>query len=329
MDIKQHRRALGALLPLVAIGLAAASATTSKPVRAEGEAERAERCGIRLSAAILGTSADAALLSNANPQATVDDMLKKPEFQERFSRFINARFNREPGMNSLEDVTYHLSKYLLENDKPWRELYLGQYDITQPQGGQPTVSVDPNGMGYFRTTAWMQRYAGNEGTQQSGYRIVSGYQYLQNTTGLVLQAITAVDGLDLSATGRQAPACRGCHYEKWSGLDKVAKLLSKRRGTGNNMTFDPPAASEGPQQVANTTITPGPDSDKELMTKLVDSTDFKVWTCRTAFNYLYGRDENVCEASTFERCMAVVEGDPNFKIQAAIAAIAKDPAYCQ
>ena len=326
MDIKQHRRALGALLPIVAIGMAAASATTSKSVRAEGEAERAERCAIRVSAAIVGKSPDAALLANANPQSAVDDMLKTAEFNEKFARFINARFNPDPGANSLEDQTYHLAKYILENNKPWRELYVGAYDITQPQGGQPTVATDPNGLGYFRTRAWMVRYAGNEGTQQSGYRIVSAYRILQNTTGLVLNAVTATEGLDLSATGRQAPACAGCHYSKWYALDKVSRMLSKRRGTGNNMTFDPP--TEGPQDILDTSITPGPDSDKALVTKLVESTDYKMWTCRNAFNYLYGRDENTCEAPTLERCMALMD-DPNVTMQAAIAAIAKDPAYCQ
>lgn len=329
MDIKQHRRALGALLPLVAIGLAAASATTTKAVRADdNDVARQERCAIRLSAAILGQSPDAALLTNPNPQSTVGAMVKTPEFQERFSRFINSRFNPEAGANSLEDVTYHLTKYILENNKPWRELYVGQYDITQPQGGQPTVADDPNGLGYFRTDVWMKRYAGNEGTQQSGYRLVSGYRYLQNATGLVLTAITATDGLDLSATGRQAPACAGCHYQKWSALDKVSRLLSKRRGTGNNMTFDPPNAADGPQDVLNGSFTPGPDSDKALMNALVQSTDYKVWTCRNAFNYLYGRDENTCEAAPFERCMALMD-DPNVQMPAAVAAIAQDPAYCQ
>ena len=41
-------------------------------------------------------------------------------------------------------------------------------------------------------------------------------------------------------SGREASGCRGCHYDGWFALDKVAKVLSKRVGLGAQMTFSPP-----------------------------------------------------------------------------------------
>jgi hypothetical protein len=315
MNANKRRWIAVGFVPVAAIALAAVSAF--RPARAEGgdPAEKNERCASRLSIAILGKSATADLLKSAAPQSSVDAMLEDPAFVERFSRYINSRFNPEPGETSAEDASYHLTKYLLEKKRPWKELFTGAYDV----GANGVVTEDPEGLGYFRSDAWMRRYAGNE---LAGYRIVAAYRILQNLTGLELQATTNVDGADLTAAGRQAPACANCHYANWYALDKVAKILSKRQGTGDAMRFVPP--NEGPQQIlGNQTIS----NDKELVTKLADSSNFKVNVCRTAFNYLYGRDENSCESEVFDKCMT--EFETKGTIQSALAVIAKDAAFCQ
>ena len=71
--------------------------------------------------------------------------------------------------------------------------------------------------------------------------------------------------------------------------DKLAGVLTRRNGTGDGMSFDPPEG--GPQQVlGGLTVS----NDKELVTALVDSEAFRFRQCRLAFNYLYGRDEKMC-----------------------------------
>ena len=299
--------------PLFAVAIAAL-ASAPKPVRADGdEVEKRERCATRVSIALHGASASPALLGAANPQDQVDAMLADPSFVERFARFTNSEFNPQPGVNAAEDASYTLAKYVLTNKKPWSELFVGGYDVTN------TVTADATGLGYFRSDAWMKRYAGNE---QAGYRLSSAYRILQNTTGLQLTATTNVQGVDLTATGRQAAACAGCHYQNWYALDKVAKILSRRKGMGANMTFLEP--TEGPQQIlGGKTLA----NDKELVTALVESTNFKVNACRLAFKYLYGRAENTCEAQVFERCVDAFTKDQT--MQSALAAVAKDPTFCQ
>lgn len=300
-------------LPVIAVAVALA-ASASKPVRAEDDAtEKRERCATRLSIALLGKSAAPALLSAANPQDSVDAMLADPAFIERFAGFTNRRFNPEPGANIPEDASYTLAKYILENKKPWKDLFVGAYDVAA------TVTTDAAGLGYFRSDAWMRRYAGNE---LAGYRLPAAYRILQNTTGLQLMATTNVDGVDLSATGRQANACKGCHYENWFALDKVARVLSKRQGQGANMKFIAP--SEGPQ-----TILGGKSisDDAGLVNALVTTEEFKVNACKMAFQYLYGREENSCEAQVFDRCVDAFAKDQ--MMQSALSVVAKDATFCQ
>lgn len=308
------KRILRAALPLAAVPIAAA-AILARPVKADGvdPAEAKERCATRLSIAFLGKSPSAQLMTASNPQDQVDALLADADFQDRFARFINAQFNPDPGTTVPEDASYTLAKYVMANNKPWSDMFVGKYSV------DAAVTADPNGLGYFRSTAWMRRYAGNE---LAGYRISTAYRIMQNTTGLQLLATTAVDGLDLTATGRQATACRGCHYESWYALDKVAKVLSFRKGTGANMTFTPP--TEGPQQILDgKTIS----NDAELVQALVESENFRFNVCRLAFTFLYGRDEYTCEADVFDKCVDAFKAQGTMR--SAIAAIAKDATYCQ
>lgn len=319
MEQKVLRRIAATLGPVLAGTTALAVGLASPPVKADAADEalaQRERCATRLSVSLLGDSPNAALLASANPQSTVDGMLGDAAFVERFARFVNAEFNVEPGAKVEEDASYTLAKHVLTNNLPWKDMFVGQFDVTD------TVTPDPNGLGYFRSADWMKRYAGNEGTPQSGYRIVAAYRILQNTTGLKLTATTAVVGLDVTATGRQAAACAGCHYNSWYALDKVAKVLSKRAGTGNNITFTPP--TEGPQQILDgQTIA----DDKALVDGLVASEDFKFNVCRIAFKYLYARPENTCEGTVFDKCVDAFTAKGT--MQSAISAIATDPTFCQ
>ncbi len=318
------KRIAGTVGPIVA-GALALAVGLAKPekVRAEGDAtEKNERCATRLSIAFLGKTPTADLLASANPQDAVETLIADPAFVERFSRFINSEFNPEPGMNEPEDASYFMTKYVLENNKPWKDMFVGQYDVqVTGTGNQATAAIvaDPDGLGYFRSRPWMVRYAGNE---LAGYRIVSAYRILQNTTGLELTATTAVEGQDLSSKGREAPACAGCHYQNWYALDKVARVLSIRTGPANNPTFTPP--KDGPQQIlGGQTI----NNDKELVEALVNSENFRFNTCRLSFKFLYGRGESTCEGKVFDACMDAF--NQKGTMQAAIAAVAKDPTFCQ
>jgi hypothetical protein len=293
------------------VGLAA-----PQPVKADGDPEavaRHERCATRLAVSLLGKSATAELLAASDPQASVDAMLGDVAFIDRFASFTNSQFNPDPGETKADDASYTLSKFVLTNKKPWKDLFVGAYDVAD------TVTPDPDGLGYFTSKAWMTRYAGNE---NDGYRIVSAYRILQNTTGLRLTASTATEGVDRTATGRLASPCVNCHYQGWFALDKVAKILSRRSGEGATIKFLPP--SEGPQQVLDGKAYA---NERELVTALVASENFKFNVCRLAFKFLYGREESTCEAPIFDKCVDAFVKDGT--MQAAVSAIAKDPTYCQ
>ena len=318
MDTKWMRRLGSAIGPVVA-GAVALTVGLAKPqpAQAEGEAEAAEqreRCATRISVALLGKSATPEQMASANPQDAVDGLLADPAFVERFARFANSQFNDQPGEVVAEDASYTLAKFVLADPKlQWKEMFVGNYDVTD------TVTAKADGLGYFRSAAWMKRYAGNE---EAGYRIAAAYRMMQNTTGLKLTATTNVEGVDLTADGRKASACKGCHYDGWFALDLVSKVLSKRKGPDDNITYTPP--TEGPQNIlGGKTIA----NDKQLVESLVESENFKFNACRLAFQFLYGRAESTCEGQVFDKCMDAFAAAGT--IQSAISAIAKDSSFCQ
>src|SRR6185369_6946177 len=133
--------------------------------------------------------------------------------------------------------------------------------------------------------------------------------------GLKLVAVTKDATLDTSATGRAKDPCASCHINNWYALDKLAGVLTRRNGNGDEMSFDPPQG--GPQQVlGGVTVS----NDKELVTALVDSDAFRFRQCRLAFNFLYGRDENLCEGPVFDVCMSNFTA--NGTIESALTAVA-------
>ncbi|CAN5924244.1 hypothetical protein BH11MYX4_BH11MYX4_19950 [soil metagenome] len=304
-------------VPVVAAGVAL---VTGRGAHAEGgeadKVEQNERCAIRLSIALQGKSADAALLAAADPQASIDAMVASPEFAERYARFINSEFNGGPSTSALEDPVYYLAKYVLTNKKPWSDLFIGPYKVVANATAMDVAS-DPNGLGYFRTPAWMKRYAGNE---PQGYMLSASFRILSNTTGLMLTPSVGNPGDDRTANGRSAAACKSCHFDNWFALDKFARLLPMKKPASDPPTFTPP--TEGPQQLLGKTLA----NDKELVTALVDSDAWRFNQCRTAFKFLYGRPENMCEAKTFDACVDALANQKT--IQSAVAAVAKDASFC-
>lgn len=291
-------------------GLAAAQTTEAR-----------ERCATRLSSALLGKSPTSTLLAAADPQASVDAMIASADFQERFARYVNSQFNPDPGLTVADDASYWLAKYVLVNNLPWRDLFVGQYRVDPPATGATSpdavVVADPAGLGYFRSRTWMVRYAGNE---LNGIRIVTAYRMLNNVLGVKLQAAVNTDGID--AAGRMSAACSGCHYNPINGLDLIGQILSKRIGTGSGMTFSTtvgaPVSLLGGVTVAN---------DGQFVTALVNSPDFRYRACRLASEFAYARPEYKCEGTTFDGCMAAFASAGT--IQSAVAAIAKAPTFCQ
>jgi hypothetical protein len=316
---KRTRRTWLMTAPVVLGAIAAAAATRPAAATGEDVTELHERCATRLSVAFLGKTATDAQLASTDPQASVDSMLQDPAFIERFARFTNASFNDGPGATPEEDAPYFLAKYVLANGKPWSDMFLGPYKVDRDATGQVVVTNDPNGLGYFRSRPWLVRYAGNEA---AGIKISTAYRIMNNVMGLRLTASTNAPSVDISATGRLAAPCNGCHYTPWFALDHVAAVLTKRVGSGDAMTFLAPTA--GPQKIlGGLTIA----NDQELVSALVANDGFKFRTCRMAFQFLYGRPENKCEGPTFDRCIDELSAKKT--VQSALAAVAKDPSFCQ
>lgn len=311
------RIGLAALVPAVAV---AAALGFGRGAHAEGseqdKAEANERCATRLSIAILGKSPIAAQLAAPDPQAAVDLMVASPELAERWARFVNAQFNGAPSAAANDDPVYYLAKHVVTQNKPWTDMFVGRYAVTATETGME-VKDDPAGLGYFRSPSWMKKYAGNE---DKGYMLVAAFRVIQNTTGLELVPSVGNPGDDRSEAGRAAAACKSCHFDAWYALDTFAKLMPKRVGQGDAMTFTP--ANEGPQRLLGKTI-----ADEEAMVNaLVDSDAWRFNQCRMVFRFLYGRAENQCESKVFDQCVdALVEKKT---IQSAVAAVAKDPTFC-
>jgi hypothetical protein len=315
------RYLFGLGVPLAAMALWSSSGTSHSQTPVDEAAK--VRCATRLSLSLTGKAPSAALLASADPQAHNDTLLADPAFVEQFARFVNSQMNPEPAMTPAQDATYFLAKYVLENSKPWHEMFDGQYDIKPiaAANGMPAtaaVVADPAGLGYFRSRPWMVRYAGNE---EEGYRLSAAFRIQQNIIGLDVGAVTNAPGVDVSATGRMSGNCRGCHYDPYFALDKVAKILSKRVDS-NPISFSPP--TEGPQEILDgKTIA----NDGELVSALLTSTDYQFRTCRMAFIFLYGRPEASCESALFDKCVDsfTQTGD----IRTALRTIAADPGYCE
>lgn len=279
------------------------------------------RCATRIAIALTGKAPTPELMGAPDPQGMVETLLKQPDFIEHFSRYFNARANGSLGANTVEDATYHFSKHILTNNEPWKNMFVGTYDLVATgNGAAQTVAVqpNPNGLGYFRNRVWMDRYAGNEA---AGLKLATIYRIMNNVVGLELVATTNAPGADVTAAGRQAPACRSCHYEGWYALDVNTALLSTVRRQGNTITYVPPDGQ--PKPVLGGLML---RDDKEFVSALVDSEAFLFNACRVAFGFAYGRNENQCEAELFDKCIDAFKSSG--LMQNAISTLVTDSSYC-
>src|SRR3954468_6272789 len=121
------RRSLS-FVPVLAVAVGLGLSTHEAIADDPDQPARAERCATRLSIALLGESPSAALLSSPDPQAQTADMLKTPGFRERFARFVNAPYNRDPGTTPGQDASYWLARRILETGRPWRDLFVGPFN---------------------------------------------------------------------------------------------------------------------------------------------------------------------------------------------------------
>ncbi|MBL8955596.1 MAG: hypothetical protein JNK82_32775 [Myxococcaceae bacterium] len=284
------------------------------------ELEKRERCAVRVSIALTGKAPTPDMLSSVDPQSRADTLIDTTDFIERYARFINTQFNRAPGASAEEDAPYYLAWEVLQKRKPWKELFIGAYRVEKNAADTVVVVPDPEGLGYFSSRAWLKRYAGNE---PNGVLLSAAYRIFNNTIGLKLVPSTNAPDADITAAGRSAVGCRGCHYDGMFALDLAASVLPKRiDGTGGAITFEPPTSAPVTMMGGHTV-----GSMRELVTTLVESESFRFRTCRLAFNFLFGRNENRCEAPAFDRCMKEFRSEQT--LQAAVASIVKDPAFCQ
>ena len=314
---------LAVAVPAAAFASLATTVNRSEGVTPADDVARAE-CATRVSLALTGRAPSAELVSAPDPQAQIDTLLASPEFVEQFARFINSQMNPEPGETPAADATYWMVRHVLTNNRPWREVFDGKYRVeavaaTATDPATARVVDDAAGLGYFRSRPWMIRYAGNE---EQGYRLNSAFRIQQNVIGLEVTAVTNVPGTDISATGRQAAACRSCHYDSYFALDKVAMILSRKTGPDDNLTFTPPTAP--PQALLDGRMIA---NDAELVKALVESTDHQFRTCRLAFQFLYGRTEASCEADLFDACIDAYTQTGDIRV--ALKTLAADASYCE
>lgn len=316
------KRATFAALPLLSVGIALATSLVGKGAHAEGaeedNAQVTERCAVRLAIALTGASPEKAVFESKDPQGAVDAMLASPAFADRYARFINAEFNGGPAETANEDPVYWLAQHVIAADRPWADLFVGPFSVNPGPGDAMLIGSDPEGLGYFRSPAWMKRYAGNE---PEGAMLVAAFRILANTTGLELVPSVGNPGDDRTTTGRQATACKGCHYDEWYALDKFAKLLPKKVGEGDEVNFA--RQTPEPQQLLGKTL----GDDRAMVQALVDSPAWKFSQCRNVFKFVYGRPENQCEAALFDKCVDAL--DEGKTIRAAVAAVVKDPSFCR
>jgi len=320
MMSSRHRGWLPVLVVALGLGFASRDANADAADEDENVAHR-ERCATRLAIAITGEAPKGDLLTHDDPQSEAVALMSTPAFRQRFARFVNATYNREPGDFAAQDAAYWLTLHVLERALPWKELFTGKFnvDAEDEAGEQVRVTADPNGLGYFRSYSWMERYAGNE---KEGLKITTAYRIAHNMIGLKLTAVTNAPNVDTSAAGRTKQPCASCHQEGFYPLDKVAAVLTRRNDTQDDTTFDPPKG--GPQTIlGGVTVA----NDADVVNALADSEAYRFRQCRLAFNYLYGRDENLCEGPVFDACMA--QFNETGRIESAIAAIATHATFCQ
>lgn len=317
---------------LAVLWLTSAGALAQSLDQATSAQLQARRCWEKTSLAMLGTTRLPRIDKYYGPLPPADfqpdyiehlfgtnpDQANVGSFPNRFAAFVNAKWQREQSTQPERNAPFFIARHVLNKNLPWRQTFVGRYDIDFFEGHNAVFDA-PTGLGYFRVKKWLQVYAGNEA---QGYKLSTAYRIINNTLGVKLTAAannTAVP--DSSATGRAAPGCTGCHFESPYPLDTIARVLTRRSGTGDQMTFTP--STDGPQTLWGHTVA----DDEALVTLLINSEQFTFNTCRLVFEFMYGRPESTCEAPIFDACVNAFEASGT--IQAAVMAIVRHPDFCR
>ncbi len=254
-------------------------------------------------------------------QARVPEFMRRPEFTERWASFLNSRFNAQPGLSAEEDLVIPVVRFVLENDRPWKDVFVGRFSTTGP-GGYPRISDAPEQppYGVFGLPPWLRRYAGNA---SDGKMLQAAYRILKATVGMQLVPSPQNASGDASLIGRQRAECRSCHFDSPYALDHVAALLPwYRKGQGERATVE--AQVPTPHQLFGDRTVGSLD---ELLTLAVESDAFLFWNCRLAFEFAVGRPESGCEAPVFDACVDTLRQTQD--IRQALAVIMQAPSYCQ
>lgn len=282
---------------LIAVGRRSDIAQASP---ATGDPNTALRCRNQTSIALAGRLPTAEEIAAGDREAVVDGLLSHEDFREHFASFLMRELNNVPSEETYQDALYLVALEVLKTNRPWSSLFNGAFGVRQsPATGRHYVYEDPQGLGYFRTPGWIQRYPGNEA---QGVRLTAAYRMLNNLTGIRLTAVNNANATDVSKKGREASGCRSCHYDGWAPLDPVASILGARRGTGLSLEILPPApdavAVVGGRAVRN---------DRELVERLLSSEDYPLHMCDLMFHYVYGRAASSCEAPVVDACVATLK----------------------
>ena len=312
---------------LVALLLAPCLALAEGLNSASTEQLKARRCWEKTALALTGNPApahfgrdDASFPPTFEPelaQLYFGDFAYNPRFASRFAGFVTSKWQREQSTEKAQNVPFLVVQYVVGRQLPWKQVFLGGYDVdfTENRG---VVTESPAGLGYFRVAQWRRQYAGNE---VAGYKLSTAYRMLNNTLGIRLTAAANNTLGDASAVGRSAAGCTGCHFKGAYPLDLIARVLDRRQGFGDKMTFTP--STDGPQMLWGQKV----EDDAQLMALLVGSEGFTFNSCRLAFEFLYGRPESSCEAPIFDACVSALEKEGT--IQGALMGMIRHPDYCQ
>ena len=182
------------------------------------------------------------------------------------------------------------------------------------------VAPDPEGLGYFRSDAWMRRYAGNE---EDGYRLSAAYRILQNTTGLELTATTNVAGRRPHgdrAAGRRLPRLP---------LRELVRARQGREGpeppTGPERQHDVHAADRGRRRRSSTARRSPTTSSSSPRSSARRTSASTPAASRSSTSTAASRTRARRRCSS----AASMPSRRSKTMQSAIAVVAKDPTFCQ
>jgi hypothetical protein len=273
------------------------------------------RCVAKISEALVGYGPERDV-DPTKPIEFTETLLASENFVKGFAGFINARFNRTQGEKDSQEAVYFAVRHVLANNLPWRDVFAGRFGWVHPNLTE--IVEDPTGVGYFTNLAWQTRYAGND---VDGFMLIAAYRIVQNMTGKVLVPSPFNGDASANVVGRSNEPCRSCHFDSPFALDKIARLLPMRRGAGARVELLPPQG--GPVEILDGASY---NDLRSAVERLIDSDDHRFWTCRTVFEFLYGRPEYACESLVFDACVDAytARGD----IRDAIRAVVLDESFC-